>query len=303
MLEIIIILIIAMFSRFAFGSLIFLIPAVVCVFSIKYSLKESIISSLIALLVLILIDRFYGLMTLIQILPMSLAFSYTVKHRKKPKDVIIISALILFLCLLISLNVLTAGSELDFTHQLKQFLDNQLTTQVDILESMNLDQEAIENFKVTQENVYNYILQILPSILIVYVSVIGYINYNISKYALRKLGIGIREIAPFSKFSVPSNFGIGVFSVFILMLLIRNLDGVIYGALLINLTAILGLIFIFQGLSVVDYFLKKKKMRTFLRVILMALIVLIAPLLTPITILGCIDMIFDLRKLKKPRKS
>ena len=302
-LEIIIILLIAMLSRFAFGNLIFLIPAVACVFSIKYSFKESIISLIIALLVLILIDRFYGLMILIQILPMSIVFSYAIKLRKKPKDVILISSLVLFLCLLISLNALTAGSELDFTHQLKQFLDNQLATQIDILESMNLEQEVIENFKITQENVYNYILQILPSILIVYALAIGYINYNIAKYTLRKLGIGIREIAPFSRFSVPSNFGIGVFSVFILMLILRNIDGVTYDVLLINLTAVLGLIFILQGLSVVDFFLKKRKTKTFLRVILMVLIVLLAPLLTPITILGCIDMIFDLRKLKRPRKS
>ena len=105
-LEIIIILLIAMLSRFAFGNLIFLIPAVACVFSIKYSFKESIIYLIIALLVLILIDRFYGLMILIQILPMSIVLSYAVKLRKKPKDVILISSLVLFLSLLISLNAI-----------------------------------------------------------------------------------------------------------------------------------------------------------------------------------------------------
>ncbi len=303
MLEIIIILLIGMFSRFTFGSLMFLIPAVVCVFSIKYSFKESVISLAVALLALILIDRSYGLMTLIQIFPLSLVFSYMVKQRKKPRDVILVSALILFLCLLISLSALTAGSELDFTHQLKQFLDNQLKTQIDILENTNLDKDFIEDFKVSQANINNYILQILPSILIVYSVVIGYINYNISKYTLRKLGLGIREIAPFSKFSVPSNFGIGVFTVLIFILILRNFDSVIYEALLINLTAVLGLIFMLQGLSVVDYFLKKRNMKTFLRIILMILIVIIAPLLTPVTILGCIDMVFDLRKLRKPRKS
>ncbi|NMR96043.1 DUF2232 domain-containing protein, partial [Vibrio parahaemolyticus] len=109
--------------------------------------------------------------------------------------------------------------------------------------------------------------------------------------------------APFSKFSVPSNFGIGIASVFVLTLLLRNIDGAIYDVLLVNLTAILSLIFVLQGLSVVDFFLKKRNKKRITRVIILAVIILFIPMLTPITIIGAIDMIFDVRKIRKPRNS
>lgn len=302
-LETLIVILISLFSRLGFGSLAFLIPAVACIFTIRHDFKKSIIALIIGLAAIILIDRFYGLMLLIQILPISLVFSYMVKLRRSPRDVIISSTIILFMSLLISLSLLTSGSELDFTKQFEVFLNNQLETQVKILENMDLDTEFIESFKTSQKGVYNYILQIFPSLLLLYSALIGYINYIISKNILRRIGLGIREIAPFSKFSVPSNFGIGIASVFVLTLLLRNIDGAIYDVLLVNLTAILSLIFVLQGLSVVDFFLKKRNKKKITRVIILAVIILFIPMLTPITIIGAIDMIFDVRKIRKPRNS
>ncbi|MDG2764885.1 DUF2232 domain-containing protein, partial [Vibrio parahaemolyticus] len=66
---------------------------------------------------------------------------------------------------------------------------------------------------------------------------------------------------------------------------------------------ILSLIFVLQGLSVVDFFLKKRNKKRITRVIILAVIILFIPMLTPITIIGAIDMIFDVRKIRKPRNS
>ena len=59
------------------------------------------------------------------------------------------------------------------------------------------------------ENAYDYIILIMPSIIMMSSMITAYINYLLSSLSLRKLGYGVVSIPKFSRFKLPNNILLG----------------------------------------------------------------------------------------------
>ena len=165
-----------------------------------------------------------------------------------------------------------------------------------------MDLSAYEVLKIRDllENAMDYVLLILPAIVIIFSLVISYLNYLISSLILRRLGYGIVSIPKFSKFKLPNNVLLGTGIMFLGAFIIKGLKLFYYETILLNITVIASFMFFTQGLSVVDYKLIEKNLGRIPRLLIILFFTIILPLGWLISFIGILDVIIDFRKLRRP---
>ena len=187
-------------------------------------------------------------------------------------------------------------------NQIEQTFKETLFLQVEMLQSTGLSNLEIARFRQMLEDAYRYMLLILPSIIMVIAFGVSYLNYLLTGVILRLMGIGILPMPRLYKFSVPNNFALGMIVMFAGLYIGKGLDGKYFDTILLNLVVLVGLAFILQGIAVIDFFLLKVKFNRLLRGLLIVFTIVMAPVLTFVSLLGGVDMILDLRKIRR-RKS
>ena len=211
-----------------------------------------------------------------------------------------ISAAVFFISILIILSFVDAGGG-GFIALLEEGFKQLLSAQLEMIEDMDLTSYQFLEAKELLENAYKYLLLIIPAILLIMSLVVSYLNCLLSSIGLKKMGIGIINIPKFSRFRLPNNVIPGIIVMFLGVYIMNKLEMPYYETVLINLVVLVGFMFIIQGLSVVDYFFIKIRIFPLIRVILYLLFLFNSPIVTVISILGFIDTIFDLRRIKKSK--
>ncbi len=97
-------------------------------------------------------------------------------------------------------------SGVSIINQLEDFFAQTLNSQIEILKDMDLSAYEVLKIRDVLENAVDYVLLILPAIVIIFSLIIAYLNYLISSMMLRRLGYGIVSIPKFSKFKLPTMF-------------------------------------------------------------------------------------------------
>lgn len=174
-----------------------------------------------------------------------------------------------------------------------------LSMQVDIFKETGLTEYEILKAKYLLESGYKYMLWIFPTIIAIISMFISYSNYYLSVLLLRRSGIGIVSIPRFSRFRLPNNIMPGIIVMFLGVYLYKGLNFQHYDTVFLNVIVLIWSMFVIQGLSVIDFYLIKINLKLFLRIILIMLMVIIAPLGTLISLIGISDVIFDFRRLRK----
>ncbi len=150
-------------------------------------------------------------------------------------------------------------SGVSIINQLEDFFAQTLNSQIEILKDMDLSAYEVLKIRDVLENAVDYVLLILPAIVIIFSLIIAYLNYLISSMMLRRLGYGIVSIPKFSKFKLPNNVLLGTGIMFLGgAFIIKALKLFYYETILLNITVIASFVFFTQGLSVIDYKLIKK---------------------------------------------
>ncbi len=96
------------------------------------------------------------------------------------------------------------------------------------------------------ESAFEYVLLIIPSLIIIFSLVTAYINYFISSIVLRRLGYGIVSIPRFSRFSLPNNVLLGTGIMFLGAFLLRWLKLFYYETVLLNIIALASFMFLYR---------------------------------------------------------
>ena len=285
-----------------FPIILFVFPLAFIVIGVKFNLRESFMGILMAsLLVGIIVDPPSGIALFAIFGPMSLLIAYGIIKRKKPVEIIIPSSIIIFVLLIISFMILRNVSDVSIIDQLEETLHSYTEMQMERLEDLELTR--IESFRFTEEieELYQDILSILPSYFIIISVLISYINYYFSTLILRRLGLGIRDNPQLSEFSLPKNFILGTLIMFITIYLLNRLDGFPARMIHLNILFLVVVLFLIQGLSVLDYQLKKRRVNSIIRIIVIAIIIFAPLTISIMVIVGMVDLIFDFRKLRKRR--
>lgn len=283
-----------------FPIILFLFPLAFIVIGVKFNLRESFMSILMtSLLVGIIVDPPSGIVLFAIFGPMSLLIAYGIRKRKKAVEIIIPSSIVIFVLIIISFMIF--GNESGVLDQLEEDFQSYAGMQMTRLEDMELTN--IESFRIMEEleNDYQDILAILPSFFIIMSVFISYINYYFSTLILRRLGLGIRDNPQFSEFSLPKNFILGTLIMFLTIYLLNRFDGVSARMIYLNVLFLVVVLFLIQGLSVLDHQLRKRRVNSIIRIIVIAMIIFAPLIISIMVIVGMVDLIFDFRKLRKRR--
>lgn len=299
---IILMLIYSIVGIFYFQLLLLLFPVGFIVFGLKNGLVPAIFSiSIVSIGIGILVDITSGLTLFLMFAPMVAIVTYGIKKRRKALEILGYSSITFFLSFIVISAFVKGVSGFNFITQLEESFKLAIEMQVDMIRDSGLSNLEVLRAKNLLEGVYKYILIIMPTILLLLSLMISYANYYISVVLIGKFGV-IVKMPRFSNFKLPNNIMYGIFAMFTGIFLLKFLKVDSYEAILINVVALISFMFVIQGLSVIDYLLIKAKMLIVVRFFLLMIItVFIAPLMTIITILGLIDTLFDIRKLRKQR--
>ncbi len=292
----------ALIGLYVFPIIFIFFPVIIIFFGYKRGILQSIfIFLIVSFEVGFLTEAYIGILLVLLFLPISLTIIYGLKYRRKPVEILLSSAVVFFISILLIFVYTQNAFGINIINKMEESFKDILNVQIDMFEEMGLTNYEILKTKDLLENGYKYFIWILPSVLIIFSMFLSFCNYYISVHILRKSGIGIVTIPRFSKFKLPNNFMAGIIIMLISAYILKRVDLPHYDTLFLNIAVFIYIMFVIQGLSVVDFYLVKAKMNLILRIILLGVINVAAPLSTIISIIGITDTIFDFRRLRKQK--
>lgn len=280
--------------------LIVLYPLGFIMYGVKYGINYGVAVSLLTALILGALDNMTNAYVLVILFtPLVVTMIYSMKSRRSPLEILLTGALMFFISSLAIFFLADTLKGLSIVSELEESFKETLFMQVDMLKQVGLSNYEVDKTRVLLEDAYKYIILVLPSIIMILALVITYLNYIVSVYLLRLLEINLTSMPLLRNFTAPNNFALGALVMLLGATLMRGIDGRYYEAIFINVIVLVGIVFILQGMAVVDYYLIKWKQNRFIRFLVVALSVFISPVLTFISLIGGIDFVYDFRKIKR----
>ncbi|MDX9917074.1 MAG: YybS family protein [Gudongella sp.] len=286
-----------------FPILLLIIPLGFIIYGVKHGLVNMLTLLAIAGIILGLVSDMTSTIVIIAMFgPLSAAMTVSIRKRRRPLEVLATGSIVFFVSTLLTFAVFGNASGTSVVKEAEEAFKNALFMQLQMLEGMGLSNLELDNARTMLEDAYSYLILILPAILMVLSFFISYVNYLLSVKLLRTLGIGVLPMPWLHKFTVPNNFGLGMLFVFVGLFIVKKMDPSYYDVIFLNIIVIVGTVFVIQGLAVIDFFLLKLKIKSFVRGILLIVLLILSPMLTLVSIMGGADIILDFRKLRR-RKS
>lgn len=263
---------------------------------IKYNISSMIISTLLLGLV---IDKTTGLFILIAFLPISIVLNYSIKKRKNSQQILLYTTIIGILSYIFIMILFGKVTGVGLVKQLEESFSQSIKFQMDLLKDRGISSSQINETKDILKNLYEYIVLMLPSTVIIFSVFTAFLNSLISIYILRKIGYGIVSVPKFSRFKLPDNVILGTIVIYIGVFIIKILKIPYHKTILINVTSIVSFFFFLEGLSVIIFYLNKSKLNKVIRGIIIIFTVLAVHLNPIISIIGFLDIIFDFRRIRR----
>lgn len=293
------------FTIIGLGTLPFILILFPVLF-IGYGVKNGLIPSILIMVIVSSIigfttDTTSGILLFLTFAPMTVVLTYGIKNRRKSIEILAISSLILFLTILLIIGYIRGASGINIATQLENNFKSMLNIQVELFTEMGLTNLELLRAKDLLESAYKAMLITAPTIVIIISLIISYVNYYISAVILQRIGIGVVNIPRFSKFRLPNNIIPGILVMLLGTYLTKNIKGFSYETLLANLILLIGFMLYTQGLSIIDFLMSKRKIVFPIRIVFLTVFVFFSPLVSIISILGLLDVLFDFRRRYKPK--
>lgn len=279
---------------------IFLYPVLFIILGTRYGENYALLGLVISTFSIgLMVGMISGILIFIAFTPLTISIIYTLKMRKSSFTVLSISTLVFLLSTLLIIGIMKNMTGISIINEIEELFTQILDYQIEILKNTELSNYEVLKVKDFLENAYDYIILIMPSIIMMSSMITAYINYLLSSLSLRKLGYGVVSIPKFSRFKLPNNILLGTGIMFLGVFILRKFELLYYQAVFVNLTVIISFLFFTQGLSVIDYMLIKKGVKIILRILIVIIFTIIIPLGWVIPLIGVFDAIFDFRKFRK----
>lgn len=286
------------FSIYYFEALLFLLPIPFIAFGIKNDLVTSLLDFVITLLIVgIMLNPQVSLSYFLLFAPFIALSIYLIKKRTRANQVVIYGAIALFISMLVLFGISNLNG-VNLVSQLEEQFSMILSGRMDYLKDMGLTTYELLETRDSLKAEYGQMLTLIPSVILIMSYIISYINYKLVALGLIKVGIGVLYLPRFSRFRLPDNFTIGALIMVLTSFFITMMNVSYADVLYVNIIVLLGSVIALQGLAIVSFFLNKIKMKKFLRVITYIIIFFTPQIFSAMALLGGIDIIFDLRKIK-----
>ncbi|HSQ34337.1 MAG TPA: YybS family protein [Peptostreptococcaceae bacterium] len=170
-----------------------------------------------------------------------------------------------------------------------------LQIQKQTLESMNSPQAN----NIDIDKMMDVINTIIPAFLVMYGFMSAFITYYTSVFILRRTKKYNGELPKFSNFYLPGNTLIILLLLYLVGLLLGNIESINTKDIMINIQLIFMCMFLIQGLSVYTYYLNKWFINKTTKTILFVFSILLGPITYILSLVGVVDSIVDFRKVRR----
>ncbi|NLY77655.1 MAG: DUF2232 domain-containing protein [Tissierellia bacterium] len=291
--------ILALFGMYYFPFIMFLYPVMFIVLGVRHGARYSLMGLLASASLLgLIVDIISGILMFIAFMPLTLIIINSIVRRRKATKTLLYST-IAFLVSVIMIVSFVNMNGVSVIGQLKGNITQIVNSQMDLLGQLNLTKEQVAEIRNLQGSYLEIVLAVIPSVIIIFSLVISYLNYLISSLLLRNKEYAVVFIPSFSNFELPKNIFLGLGIMFLTTFLLHNFNLINSFEVILNLIVLTIFVFFVQGISVIDYKLKEKRIKIGWRVFLIILILDFIPIIGLLAILlGLFDVIFDFRKLR-----
>ena len=299
-----ILVIFAYISTFLISLLMFFYPIPAIILAKRRGIKYAVLSLVAAdLIITMLLGIQIGVSFIVLFSPLAIALSYGICKDVEPNKTILYGAAAFMISFVIMILLMQFLMGINFIQQMVQMTNESFNMYRDILTKTagNMDadkfKDTLKYIEDTSAAMTNFISQQFPSMLISSSVLMSAINYfAVSKFA-KRFKIEIRKHEGMSYFSFPNTFIIAMAGLLLLSFLL-SVFKINVLVIQMNLFMICYMAMFVQGFANVKFFLTKLNISKVGRTLILISIILIAGFAQALALVGIVDLIFDLRKIR-----
>lgn len=282
----------------ALALVIFFVPTPFIVLGKRYGTKLGILSVVAWGLIIV---RFFGIYSMFFIVLFgmtSIVIVYMMNKEYKPQQVFGAGAFAALIGLILSIYLGSKIFGVDLIVQISEGFKKSMEMQIDIYQTMGMEQQNLAEFKKSLESVTQLITMAIPAEMVIISSFFAYINYKFAIRILRKTNDKIQGLPLLKDIRLPKNIIMGTFLIMLLTMATRYFKFANYQSLVLNIFLIFQLVYFIQGLAVISYFLNVSRLNRLVRIIIYTLLLFNGSGMVILAIVGFTDALVNLRKLK-----
>lgn len=283
------------------GVLTLFLPLSIIVLATHNRISNVIVASIVAgLISSAIVSIVYGLSMAAIALFVGLPIGEMIKRSKKPLQTVLIGgvgAIIVFFLFFFALEWTTGISlidEIERTFQMSMDLQGTMGSALEDIGVENVSEAFAESQQTLDDMLYLMRL-ILPSVLIIFSMFYSMVNIAMAHQVLKRMNISYEPFGSFAEFTYPRHFAYGSAGMVVLAYVIGRFGWVDATLLTSNFMYLFLMLFGFQGLAVLYFYLLKFFGKVSARVMLVAFFLLGG--FQYVALFGFMDVLFNFRKL------
>jgi uncharacterized protein YybS (DUF2232 family) len=225
-----------------------------------------------------------------------IALGYLSQKNKSRTTILIAASLVFLTNVLVQYGAAVVLFEFNFINETTKMMQQSFDASFKMLEAVGQNTTEVEKLKEQMDMMLKSIQTLLPSLLVMssfgMVFILQLINFPI----LKRFGFKFPQWKPFRELSLPKSILWYYLITALLSIILRPEEGSYINAALWNLSYILQLLLVIQGLSLVYFVSHLKGWPKVIPIMATVLLFLMPLILYIIRILGIIDLGFELRK-------
>jgi len=288
---------------------VFILPIPVTVLYIRHNYKVTVggvVTS--AILIAMLYSPISAFTSSVMFGFTGITLGYCIKKNKKVLTTLLFLAVASAAAMIIDFSVyvtfINHGGIIAFiNHQIQMMKDSMIAAN-EIYSKMGVPQAQLAQLN-AQFNILTpeFIIQLMPAVLLFMAFSSAYINYSMTRVILRKLKYEIEPIAPFTSLYINNRIGTSVLILIIVGMLLDRSNISSGKFILVSFEIVLQMILLIDGVAVAAYYLKNTlKFRNVFAVLIIIFTVSSPSISIVYVCTGLMDMIFDFRKLDPFRR-
>ncbi|MBC2398985.1 uncharacterized protein YybS (DUF2232 family) [Clostridium tetanomorphum] len=286
----------------------FILPIPVAVLFLRHNFKVTLAAVVASgIFVGMLYSPLSGLTSTIMFGITGITLGYCIKKNSEFSIMLILLSIASLIGTVIDFSVyikLISGSSLKaFIGEMLKIMEESANAAIEFYTKMGVSNEQLKPI-LDILKIFNvdYILKVVPAILIMGSLVSAYLTYIVTKLILKKLGYNIKEAPKFTHIHINVKIG-AILSIFLLLGVLLIRQNVEVGEYLAGSSQLLlQYAFFIDGLSVALYYLKDRYKMSKGVITLIIFLTMFSQLSIVYFILGLADLIIDFRKLDPNRK-
>jgi len=286
----------------------FIVPIPITILYIRHNYKVTLISVIASgIFIAMFYDPIYAISSIIMIGLTGLTLGYCVKNKKNFGTTIIFLSIAMALGITIYITIYIAlmsnNGIYGFVSQMVKQFNQYMEASKSIYQQSGGSSSQLASMEyILKMFTPEFIMRLIPGIIIAVSFVLAYLNYIITRAVLKKLKYEVKEVKPFSQWYMNTRVGTLIGVILVLGILFDR-NNMAIGQYLINSSQlILQLVLLLDGVSLFTYYLMNRCKVSKKIIVLIIVFTLMTKLSLVYDLAGFVDMILDFRKLDPYRK-